>query len=290
MKKQNDVTEIDVLKLLRAMWRRIWLIIVLSILGAAIAFSYANFYITPTYQASALMYVNASTGAVVGQMKMTLSDLSASSNLVDYYIVILKSRTTLEEVITEADLDYSYGRLNAMVSASPVEETGIFRITVTSTNPEEAQKIANTITYVLPEKIEEIMEGTSARVVEYAVVPTSKSAPNITRYTAIGLLLGAVLGAGIITIGELMDDIVHGGDELSDSYSIPVLAEIPDLLDAKAYGKYGKYSKYGKYGKYSKYSKYGYSKYGYSKYGKYAKYGKYDKYSAYDTNAKENDK
>lgn len=262
MEKHNEEIEIDVIRLLKAIWQKIWLVILLAVVGAGIAFCYASFLITPTYQSSTLVYVNSNT-LNVGEVKMTVSDLSASSNLVDYYIIILKSRSTLNNVIEEAELDCSYETLRGMISAESVDSTGIFRITVTSTDPYEAEKIANTITYVLPERIEEIMVGTRARIVDYAVVPTNKSAPNITRYTAIGLLLGFVLACGIIVIAELLDDLIHGGDYLSETYTIPVLAEIPELLGEKGGGRYGKYSRYSKYSKYDKYSK-------------YAKYSSYD--------------
>ena len=266
MDKQNGGLEIDVFQMLRAMWHKIWLIILLAVVGAAAAFCYATYLVVPTYQSSALMYVNTGSFNVGEMIKMNASDLSFSSSLVKYYIVILNTRSTLEEVIEEAELPYSYGQLSSMISASAVNDTCIFRVTVTSTDPYEAEKIANTITYVLPEKIEDIMDGTSARVVDYAVLPTQKSAPNITRMTSVGMAAGAALAAAIIVIIELLDDIIHGGSYLSDSFEIPVLAEIPELYGNGSGGKHGKYGKYSKYDKYSKYSKY-------DKYGKYSRYG-----------------
>lgn len=51
MEKEKDEIEIDLLALALAVWRKIWLVLAMAILGAAVAFSYAKFLVTPLYQA-----------------------------------------------------------------------------------------------------------------------------------------------------------------------------------------------------------------------------------------------
>ena len=55
---KSDVKEIDIFKLLGAFLKHIWIIVIVSVLCAAIAFAYAYFFITPTYQSSTMLYVN----------------------------------------------------------------------------------------------------------------------------------------------------------------------------------------------------------------------------------------
>ncbi|MBO4265373.1 MAG: hypothetical protein J5922_04780 [Clostridia bacterium] len=252
----KDLLEIDIKKLVMAFWHKIWFIVLASGLCAALAFSYAAFIVTPQYSASSLMFVNNSSISLgATSISMTSSDLSASKTLVDTYIVILKTRKTLNKVIEETGVKYSYGRLSNMISVSAVNNTSVFKITVTSPHPEESALIANSISDVLIDSISDIIEGTSARIVDRAVVPTSRSSPNVTRYTAIGLLAGLVIAVAIIVISELNDDLVHNGDLIVEKYKLPVFAEIPDLNAAAK--RYGYYQKYGKYKKYSSYSSYG---------------------------------
>ena len=118
---------------------------------------------------------------------------------------------------------------------------------VTDANPQEAEKIANAIADVLPNKIAAIVEGSSARIVDYAVVPSQKSSPNITKLTAMGLLAGFVLSAAVIIVLELMDETIHDEDYLAQNFDLPVLAAIPDMLNG---GKDKGYYKYGSYGAY----------------------------------------
>lgn len=238
--QKNEYIQIDLVRFAKALWHRAWAIVLAMLLFGAAGFYHAYYQITPLYRASALMYVNNSSISV-GSTSVSLGDLSTSQALVQTYAVILKTRLTLNEVIERAGLNYSYNQLNGMVSAASVNDTEIFRITVTSADPVEAELIANTIVEVLPKKIEEIMDGCSARAVDYAVVPTAKSSPNITSYVEKGLLLGFVISCGIIILIELLDEQIRDEDYLTQTYDLPVLAGIPDLLSPKTRSGYGGY-------------------------------------------------
>lgn len=224
----EEYVEIDLARIVSALWRRVWAIVLAMVIFGAAAFSYAYFCVTPLYQASALMYVNNSSFSL-GSTSISLSDLSASKTLVNSYIAILKTRQTLNEVIDLADVSCSYEELSGMISAASVNSTEIFKIAVTSADPTEAALIANTITEVLPNKIAGIISGSSVRVVDYAVVPTTKSSPSITAYTAAGLALGLLFSGGVIVLLELMDDQIHDEEYLIQTYGLPMLAVVPDL-------------------------------------------------------------
>lgn len=72
MNNEEHYTEIDLTALLKALWRHIWLIAASVIVIGAMAFSYARFFVTPMYTASALMYVN-NNSLSVGSTKVSLS-------------------------------------------------------------------------------------------------------------------------------------------------------------------------------------------------------------------------
>lgn len=239
--QENEYMQIDLMRLARALWHRAWAIVLAVLVFGSAGFYYAYTQITPLYRASALMYVNNSSISV-GGTSVSLGDLSTSQALVQTYTVILKTRLTLNEVIERAGLSYSYNQLNGMVSAAAVNGTEIFQITVTSPDPVEAELIANTIVEVLPKKIEEIMDGCSARAVDYAVVPTYKSSPSITRYVEMGMMAGLAISCGIIILIELLDEQIRDEDYLTQTYDLPVLAEIPDLLSQKTRSGYGYYA------------------------------------------------
>ena len=240
--------EIDLLKLFSALWRRALVIILVALLAASAAFAVTLFFIEPTYQATASFYVNNSSISI-GSMNYSISagELSASSTLVNTYIYILKSRTTLEDVIEKGDLPYTYVQLNNMITTKTVANTAAFDVTVTSGSPTESEHIANTIATVLPERITEIVDGSSVRIVDYAIVPAHRAGPSYSKNLMIGFLVGAVLAAGIITVRFLIDEqndvVIHSSDELRELYpDIKVLALIPDMRLSEKKGYY--YSSY----------------------------------------------
>jgi len=244
---ENGEVTIDLREVIGVLWRRAWLIAAAAIVGAVVALLITYFLVEPKYEASTLMYVNNSDinlGAT--SFKISNADLTAAQNLVDTYVVILKSRTVLNEVIEVGELEYSYEELKEMITAASVNSTEVFEIVVTTNSPTESEHIANTIAEVLPDKISDIVAGADVRIVDYAVVPAHRSSPSYTRNVAIGFLLGFVLCAAIIVIAYMMDENIYSEDYLTQNYGdIPLLSVIPDMNEGQHGGYYGYGGSYG---------------------------------------------
>jgi capsular exopolysaccharide synthesis family protein len=164
--------------------------------------------------------------------------------LVKTYIVILSTRETLNDVIDYAGVDMSYKELLSYISATSVDETEIFQVTVTHPDPVTAEKLADAIAQVLPKRINTIVEGTSAKVAESAVLPTSPSSPNYVRNALIGLIAGVVMTIAGIVIRELVDVTIRTEDDITRVCPHPVLATVPDMMAPTKGGRYH-YSGYG---------------------------------------------
>ena len=229
-RNKTDYYEIDLLRLAGALWKKLWLIVLVTLLCGALAFGYTFFLVTPLYKATAMMYVN-NSAISVGSAKVSISagDLAASQSLVDTYTVILKTRGTLNEVISRTGVPYSYQQLTKMVQAEAVNSTEVFSIDVTSPDPQEAELIANAIADILPDRIADIVEGSSVKIVDYAIVPAEIASPSYTRNTALGILAGLVAIAAIICLREIFDEKLHSEDDITQRYQLPILAVIPDL-------------------------------------------------------------
>lgn len=239
MKPNEDELEIDLLRLVRALWKKAWVIVLVAATFGTAMLTYTGFFVKPLYKAEALMYVNSSDISVGGaKVSISQGELTAAQSLIKTYTVILNTRSTLNEVIEKSGVDYTYEQLKEMISAQSVNSTEVFSITVTSPSPNEAELLANTIAGVLPERIASIVEGSSARIVDYAVVPVEKDSPNMMKNAVIGIALGLLLSCGVIIVMELMDDKIHDTDYLLQTYDIPVLAVIPDLTQTKSSNAY----------------------------------------------------
>ncbi len=231
--KNKEHYTIDVLHIVKSLWQRVWIIILCGFLAAAAGFSISAFVIKPTYSSSIMLYVNNSSFSLGNtNFSISSSEITAAQSLVKTYGEILNNRTTLERVIDKSGVDYSYKELKDMIHTSQANETEIMRVTVTTENPYEAAKIANCIAEVLPVRIAEIIDGASMEVVDSAIPNLDKVAPSVTKYTAIGMIIGIILSVGVLVVFALMDDTIHDEDYVLNNYDCPILAKIPNLLSS----------------------------------------------------------
>lgn len=229
--------EIDLRQLLTGLLKKSWIIVLVSVLCAILTFLGTYYLVTPQYKSSTMFYVNNNTLSV-SDISLSSSDLTVRQKLVDSYIVILKSRESLLEIIDYAGVNMSPSTLKGMISASSVNSTEIFQVVVTSPDPYEAKKLADAIAYVLPSRIGDLIENTSAKVVDSAVVPTSSSSPNYTKNTAMGFLVGLVLAMGAVVLWELFDVTIRSEEDVTQTCTHPVLAAVPDMLNQSKGGYY----------------------------------------------------
>lgn len=231
--------KIDLIRLIRALLKRMWLIIFAGIIGGGLAYGWTEYSTVPMYQASAMFYVNSalSVGSDASSITSRIS-LGTAKELVSSYIVILNTRETLSDVIDYADLKCSYGQLKGMIAAAPVSDTEIFQITVTNADPEEAELIANAITEILPKRISTIIEGTSVKIVDHAVLPSVAIGASSMSSAIKGAAIGVVLSAGLIILLELLDVTIRSVTDVEQICKYPVLTMIPNMGVSSGGGHY----------------------------------------------------
>lgn len=243
----GDYYVVDLSHIVKVIWRNVWVVAIVSLIVAVIGFSVAAFAIAPTYSSSVMLYVNNSSFSV-GDLGFSISssELTAAQTLAKTYTVLLMNRTTLERIIDETGIDYTWEEVYDMIESSPVNETEVMQVTVTCEDPYEAERIANGIAKILPQRIAEIIEGSSMEVVDSAIVNTEKVAPSITVFTVVGFIIGAILAVAVLIISALMDNTVHDEEYIIKTYDYPILAKVPNLLDGgtKKYGYYYSYKKH----------------------------------------------
>lgn len=236
---KNEDIELDIGRVIRAVLDRAWLVALISILCAAIAIVGTYFLITPQYQASAKFYVNNNSRLPGDSVSgMSSGDLTTSRSLVDSYLVILNTKETILEVIDYAGTDLSYDTIEDMITAEAVNETEIFKVTITSPNPEEALQLADAITAVLPQRISTIIDGTSAKVVETAVLPAGPCSPSYPKNAVIGAMLGFILIAATIVLREIFDVTIRSEEDVNQCCKHPILSAVPDMLAMSKGGSY----------------------------------------------------
>ena len=228
--EKNEEMGVDLQKAFEAVWRKAWLVGLVSVVCTIVVLLGTLLFITPQYESSAMFYVN-NNSLSVGDASFSIDsgDISASKSLVNSYIVILKTRETLNEVLDYAGVDRSYEEVKEMITAASVNATEIFEVVVTSTSAQEAEKIADAIAYILPKRISSIIEGTSAKIVDSAIVASKPSSPSYTINALVGFLLGLVMSVGVIILQEIFDITIRTDEDIAQCCDYPVLAAVPDM-------------------------------------------------------------
>lgn len=222
--RPQDDAEIDLLDLVRFYLSKSLYIIVCFVVGAVVAGCITKFAISPTYQSTSKLYIiSSSQGSVVD-----LTALNIGTELSSDYQELLKLRPVYEDVIDKLKLDYTVDEVAGMVAIEGITDTRVLKITVTSTDPQEAMDIANEMAKEAVVFLPKIMECDKPNIAENAILPTQKSGPSLKKNTAIGALACTVLCLGVLTVLYLMDDTLRGAEDLEKEFGVMPLAVIPE--------------------------------------------------------------
>lgn len=236
----TETIEIDIKEFAKVLWKRVWIILLCIILLAAATFAYTKVFVTPLYTASVTIYVN-NNSEMGNSGALSSADLSVALRLVNTYMNIIKSDSVLGEIIDKTGVKMTTEQLRKALNTEAVEETEMFQVSVITANAQMSADIANTIADVAPGRITEIIEGSSAKVIDYAKVPAVQSSPNYTKNTVIGGLAGAVLAVAGIAAHMMLDMHIKREEDLEKICDIPILGKIPEMIESKSkYGKAGR--------------------------------------------------
>ena len=228
MKNQdNQTVEIDVLSLVKTLWRRKFLIVVTAFVIAIIALGYSTFIIKPTYTSSTRIYVvNRQPG---DNSTLTNQDLQAGSYLVKDYKEIILSQDVLAKVISDLKLNMQPSALAKKITVTVPTDTRIVSIAVSDGDAKEAARIANSLRQVAAEKIIAVTKVADVTTLEEAEIPNAPSSPNIRRNTLIGFLAGGLLISVVILVVEVLDDRVKKPEDVEEALGITLLGVVPNM-------------------------------------------------------------
>lgn len=228
MKNQdNQTVEIDVLSLVKTLWRRKFLIVVTAFVMAIVALGYSTFIIKPNYTSTTRIYVvNRQANE---NSTLTNQDLQAGTYLVKDYKEIILSQDVLAKVVDDLKLNVQPSALAKKINVTVPTDTRIVSIAVSDGDAKEAARIANSLRQIAAEKIIAVTKVSDVTTLEEAEVPNSPSSPNIRRNTLIGFLAGGFLISVVILVVEVLDDRVKKPEDVEEALGITLLGVVPNM-------------------------------------------------------------
>jgi len=227
MMKEQEKIEIDVLQLVKVLWKRKWIIVLAALVAGVVSFAYSSFVIKPQYTSTTRIYVvNRNQADKPG---LSNQDLQAGAYLVKDYREIILSQDVLEKVVTDQKLTMDAKTLGKKVSVNVPTDTRIVSISVRDVNPEEASRIANALREVAAQKIISITRVSDVTTLDEARPATSPSSPNIRRNTMMSVIVVTGLVILVVLLVELLDDRVKRPEDIEEVMQLSLLGVVPNL-------------------------------------------------------------
>ena len=241
--------ELDAKQIFDIIVRRWWITVISVVLLTAAALGYSHYTNTVKYTSSATFLMNGDTG--MSSYQQILAGQYQSND----YPYILMSRNTLEEVEKRLNekgslsgKKYTAGEIAGMVSCQSMEDSRIFKISVTTPDSEDAYIIAQEVSEVFKLRAQELTK-TEIGFVETPGKPSASSTGNYKRNAVLGAAIGAVIGVALSIVLGLGNDVLNSEDWLIEKYkeSAPLLSSIPNSASSGGRGYYKYKYKYKSY-------------------------------------------
>ena len=216
MEKTNEDIEINLIDLFYLIRARLWIIILSGVLTATIAGTISSFLITPLYTSTSQLYILSKSTSLT-----SLADIQLGTSLTQDYMVMVKSRTVVNQVIANLD------ELKGIISVSNTSNTRILEISATYPNANVAKQIVDEFAEVSKSSIAEIMHTDEPTVIDYGYASKYPSSPNTVRNIAIGAFIGIFLSAAVIIVLHLLDDTIKSSEDIEKYLGLSTLGLIP---------------------------------------------------------------
>ena len=217
MGMENDEITIDLMDLFQVVFKKLHLVLLAGIIAALVAVLVTKLFMTPVYTSTTKMYVLSKQDA---NSAVTSSDLQAGSQLTKDYMELIKSRSVMEQVISQLQLDMSVDKLSGEITVSNTADTRILSISVETESPKLAKEIADAVRESASVQITQITDADAVNMVD----PTS---PNTMKNAMLGGILGIFLALGAIVLIYILDDTIKTPDDVERYLGLTVLTSIP---------------------------------------------------------------
>ena len=219
----NDEIEIDLGEVFHLVISKLGVIILSGILLGVLSIIGTMLFITPKYESTTkIMVLNKQDNNT-----LTSADMQTSTQLTKDYAELIQSRTVLEGVIAQLNLDMTYKEMLNKVSVETSSDSRIVSISVTDEDPYTASEIANAVRDMAAEHIQSVMDIEAVNVVDTANIPNEKASPSLAKNGVIGGLLGVIIAMAAVIIIYLTNDTIKVEEDVERYLGLNVLGSIP---------------------------------------------------------------
>lgn len=216
--------EINLKELFKFFISKLKIILSITIVFILLGVLYISVLLTPMYHSSTTLILvsdNSNTNSSSVQ-----SDINLNKNLVSTYSEIVKSRTVLNQVIKDLDLDMTVKELSKNIEVTSIENTEIIRIEVSNENNQLAKDIATATASTFMKEVKDIYNLTNVSTVDKAYL--EKEPYNINWPVQMFIFGAAGLGIGCLVVFLIFyfDTSIKSSNDIEEKLGLPVIGNV----------------------------------------------------------------
>lgn len=210
MEEMNEL-EIDLLRVMKALLKKAWLIIlVAAVLGGSV-FAYGKATYVPEYTTQTTLFVHYTNSREIALGEnagiMSYNSIDDARKLVTTSIAVLKTNSTLDEILTRSGVDMTTSDLSGKISAASVSGTELFTVTVTDTSAADALTLATVIGDVLPEQMAAVNASCTLEIMDEASEPKVCNASDALNSGVKFAVVGAILVCAVVAVLDIVAQV-----------------------------------------------------------------------------------
>ncbi|MBC2034927.1 YveK family protein [Listeria booriae] len=201
--------------------RKLWsLLIVIPILLIVVTLAVSALWLKPIYTSSTQVLV---TTATKGDEMPSFEEIRTSIQLGNTFSTTLGSARTMQGVIDKYKLNKNATELAKQVKVTSSENSLVYKITVTDSDPGKIEQLTNGIAEVSQKDFAKLFKSTKMVILEKASAPAEVS--NLIKYILAGLF-GIVLAFVIVILQASYDNTIRHKTAI-DELELTFLGDMP---------------------------------------------------------------
>lgn len=191
--------------------RRLWVLIIITILTTTLGIIKNEFFTTPIFESSIRLII------------------SADSEYMKTLIVLVEDPAVLEKVGSELGVDRSPEQLMQQINVGSIAGSQVIKISVIDRDPSMAAEIANTTARIYKSELPKIVGFNEIKILNEAKINSFPVNSDETRTIIMAIVVGLILGVGLIYLLYALDDSITSNDEIEELVGLTVLGTVSKM-------------------------------------------------------------
>ncbi|MGN0479246.1 MAG: AAA family ATPase [Hominenteromicrobium sp.] len=217
----------DFFRGLKKFW---WVVVALTVILAGYSYVSAASSYRPMYRCDASFTVTTSSSGSASSSYQFYYDQSTAAQMATTFPYILDSALLTDMVKQDLGVDY----INGSISASSVENSNLFTLSVVSSSPEDALRILESVIDNYPEVSQYVIGDTMLNMIDAPKLPTEPYNTRGGKREAVqGAMRGFLLGMAFLVLYAVTRRTIRKEEEVKEKLNVQCVGIVPKVVFKK---------------------------------------------------------